>query len=79
MNNWPKVVETEPVPLATVVPITEAKGEIVVTVSKGQPWDHFLQGAFLADAVLLVLDRRERPLYAFRRAGGDMVGQRRAN
>ncbi len=69
MKNWPKVKETEHVPLSTVLPITEAKGEIVITVSKGQAWDGFLQGAFLADAIVLVLNREEIPLYAFRRAG----------
>lgn len=64
---WPRVKETVPVPLSTLLPLGQTGG-VVVTVSKGQAWDHFLEGAFHADAVVLVLDRRERPLYAFRRA-----------
>lgn len=71
MKPWPSVAETAPVPLSSILPMTQARGELIVTVSKGQAWDGLLDGTFRAGAVILVLDRLERPLYAFRRAGSD--------
>ena len=73
LMTWPKVKETAPVALSTVIPITECRGEILITVSKGQPWDAVLEGMFKADAIVLVLDGQEKPLYAFRRLCGDVA------
>lgn len=71
MKAWPAVKETAPVALSSIIPMTQAVGELIITVSKGQAWDSILEGAFQAGGIVLVLDDREAPLYAFRRASSD--------
>lgn len=55
------------------IPVSEAlpprPGAIVVTMARGQ-WDALLAACYEAGDVLLELDEAERPVAAYRRAGG---------
>lgn len=55
------------IPLADVLPLGSRPG-IIATMSRGQ-WDAFLAGAYEDGFVLLELDKRERPIAAYQRAG----------
>lgn len=55
------------IPLADVLPLG-SRPCVVMTMSRGQ-WDAILAGAYADGYVLLELDRRERPVAAYQRAG----------
>jgi hypothetical protein len=54
------------VPLAAALPIRP--GALVVTMARGQ-WDALLLAAYQSGALLLELDRDERPVAAYQRPG----------
>lgn len=53
------------IPLSQALP--PKPGDLVVTMSAGQPWDALLATAYGQGAVVLELDARERPVRAYQR------------
>lgn len=57
----------DPIPVSEALP--PRPGVITVTMSRGQ-WDALLAACYAAGDILLELDDQERPVAAYRRAGG---------
>ena len=68
LRGGPSSTEVEMVQITSILPlIKNAVGQMVATMHEGHWWDYFAVGAFESGSIILILDREERPLRAFRR------------
>lgn len=64
----PTLDEVELLDLTSLLPLeTKAAGRMVATMPENHWWDYFATGAFESGSIILILDREDRPLRAFRR------------